>query len=447
MDISQGLSEVIMVEVGDSHFVQNLDYKNTSFRCTLCKSHGHQKITYPYNKQINFSDASHMVMSPSNLGVESLAQTRKGKWRMEDESHSEDATPMAQTHVDIKIIEMKDTGIKLDGSIAHYWRYKMKKLERLSRYLHNKSVESVVGNSGGLDLGWDSSLIIQNKNLSLMEPVTMEELHKVIKSIQQGKPPGPDRWMIEFFTGFEDMLAPDLLAIVEESKEADNYYRLKDWLWLFDKLKKRIGHWSHKWISRAGRYLAPHLKMRSMETAPLFSVDDDDMLVWAQNPNGGTYSVKLDYKALSGQNEEDEKPWWWSGIWKFWAPPKAKLFVWLALHNQILTWDNLLKRGKEGLGICFLCRESVEYVLHILVKCHFSKEVWSAVGSLGRCLVWDGNSLEEAWNTWFKSHDTPSEMITLPLHVMWGMWITRNEDIFKYKRPTPMETLYKIKYL
>eukprot|EP01018_Ginkgo_biloba_P015812 Gb_04908 [translate_table: standard] len=72
------------------------------------------------------------------------------------------------------------------------------------------------------------------QNLSLMEPITMVELHKVIKSFQQGKSPGLDRWMIEFFTGFWDMLPHDLLVTVEESKEAEDCFKSVSYLVLIN---------------------------------------------------------------------------------------------------------------------------------------------------------------------------------------------------------------------
>ena len=45
-----------------------------------------------------------------------------------------------------------------------------------------------------------------------MTSITKTNLHKVTKSFQPSKSPGPDRKMIEFFLGFRDMLENDLIG-------------------------------------------------------------------------------------------------------------------------------------------------------------------------------------------------------------------------------------------
>ena len=60
--------------------------------------------------------------------------------------------------------------------------------------------------------------------------------------------------------------------------------------------------------------------------------------------------------------------------------PKAKIFAWISLHNKLPVWDNLLKRYKEELSLYNFCKKNVKLGLQILVKCHSSMEVWSALG-------------------------------------------------------------------
>jgi hypothetical protein len=45
MDISMALEDVIVFDVGRHYFIQALDYKSITFHCSLCKSHGHLKIS------------------------------------------------------------------------------------------------------------------------------------------------------------------------------------------------------------------------------------------------------------------------------------------------------------------------------------------------------------------------------------------------------------------
>jgi hypothetical protein len=52
--------------------------------------------------------------------------------------------------------------------------------------------------------------------------------------------------------------------------------------------------------------------------------------------------------------EKGKKHWWWKPIWKLKYPLKAKIFLWLALSNKVLTWDNFKKRAWQGPGWCIL---------------------------------------------------------------------------------------------
>lgn len=51
----------------------------------------------------------------------------------------------------------------------------------------------------------------QAKNLELLNPIYLEEIHKILKSIAKDKCPRPDRWMVEFFIHFFELVGSDLL--------------------------------------------------------------------------------------------------------------------------------------------------------------------------------------------------------------------------------------------
>ena len=53
---------------------------------------------------------------------------------------------------------------------------------------------------------------------SLEQAVTMEELSDVLKGFAKDKSPGPDGWTIKFFLFFFDLVGPDLLDMVEDSR-------------------------------------------------------------------------------------------------------------------------------------------------------------------------------------------------------------------------------------
>jgi hypothetical protein len=60
-------------------------------------------------------------------------------------------------------------------------------------------------------------------------------------------------------------------------------------------------------------------------------------------------------------------------IWKTWAPPKTKFFMWLVAHKKVWTTDRLQKRGMDHLERCPLCDQDQETLDHMLIGCVFAR--------------------------------------------------------------------------
>jgi hypothetical protein len=63
-------------------------------------------------------------------------------------------------------------------------------------------------------------------------------------------------------------------------------------------------------------------------------------------------------------------------IWKTWAPPKCKFFMWLIAHQRVWTADRLQKRGIDHPERCPFCDQEQETLDHLLVGCVFAREFW-----------------------------------------------------------------------
>jgi ribonuclease HI len=119
------------------------------------------------------------------------------------------------------------------------------------------------------------------------------------------------------------------------------------------------------------------------------------------------------------------------------CPLKGKIFLWLALYNKVLTWDNLQKRRRNEPGrhpLCFCCDESVH---HLFLKCGYVGQVWKVMEILtGQKMFWRGDRVEEALEIWITNQDTDG-VKALPVIVLLGVWLARNSAIFEERFITP----------
>ncbi|PNX79213.1 RNA-directed DNA polymerase (reverse transcriptase) [Trifolium pratense] len=90
--------------------------------------------------------------------------------------------------------------------------------------------------------------------------------------------------------------------------------------------------------------------------------------------NKKDFSVTSMYNNLRGFNKYDAH-YMWCKVWKLKAPERVRTFIWLVMHNKLLT--NSLK-SVTGLShaMCSYCRVVEETTLHVLRDCTLAKEIW-----------------------------------------------------------------------
>jgi hypothetical protein len=69
----------------------------------------------------------------------------------------------------------------------------------------------------------------------------------------------------------------------------------------------------------------------------------------------------------------------WKRIWKSWAAPKCKFFIWLGINNKCWTAHMLKRRGLDFPECCVLCDQEDETVQHIISSCVFARQFWHCV--------------------------------------------------------------------
>jgi hypothetical protein len=75
---------------------------------------------------------------------------------------------------------------------------------------------------------------------------------------------------------------------------------------------------------------------------------EEDRHVWVHS-GSGKFSSEYCYSVFF-MGAISFKPW--KRLWKSWAPPKCKFFVWLAIRNKCCTADRLQRKGLPHPVIC-----------------------------------------------------------------------------------------------
>jgi hypothetical protein len=87
----------------------------------------------------------------------------------------------------------------------------------------------------------------------------------------------------------------------------------------------------------------------------------------------GNYSAKSAYEGLFAGSTSFSH---YSRVWKTWAPPKCRFFLWLAAHKRCWTAVRLAKRGLDYPSRCSLCDQEAKTLDHLLVSCVFLSDFW-----------------------------------------------------------------------
>jgi hypothetical protein len=97
-----------------------------------------------------------------------------------------------------------------------------------------------------------------------------------------------------------------------------------------------------------------------------------DQIIWRWTANG-RYTAQSAYLATFRDSPRCNA---WKLIWKAWAPPRVKLFLWLANKDRCWTAERLRRRRLPHNQRCALCDHELETMHHLLISCPFSKQVW-----------------------------------------------------------------------
>ena len=155
-----------------------------------------------------------------------------------------------------------------------------------------------------------------------------------------------------------------------------------------------------------------------------------DVMLWLHSPQKG-FTIHSFYRVLS-RIAGYSFPW--KSIWQPNVPLRVSFFVWVATLGNILTAENLRKRHIILVSWCCLCKVDGKTVDHLLLHCHFSREVWDIIFALFSVQwVMPGTIIEllACWQGCFGLHKLNGIWNCIPHCLLWCLWRERNSRQFE----------------
>lgn len=154
-----------------------------------------------------------------------------------------------------------------------------------------------------------------------------------------------------------------------------------------------------------------------------------DLLYWCSG-NKGKFSIKSALNIIR-RDELEPSDGCWELIWKLRVQQRIRVFIWLAMHDRLMTNSNRHKRNLTDIPRCSLCEDADETVMHVLRDCKAAKEVWRQVGGPAHSPSFRTGNLRQ-WltrNIKFKQEMTSLRKLNWPIFfaiVIWWLWRWRN---------------------
>ena len=175
-----------------------------------------------------------------------------------------------------------------------------------------------------------------------------------------------------------------------------------------------------------------------------------DKLIWPHSLNG-EYQVRKAYEILTQQDttsrlhpSSNNQTTIWKLLWKTKLPHKILTFTWKLLHHAFPTKAELNSRGVHCAMNCIMCNTAIETQGHLFLHCDLSRAVWFGdnipILHLTQVAVtvdsWVKDLLKQS-----NTLDNTNPILQKTLTLLWCIWFHRNQILFAWKQPNPMEII------
>ncbi|XP_057841590.1 uncharacterized protein LOC131051202 [Cryptomeria japonica] len=159
------------------------------------------------------------------------------------------------------------------------------------------------------------------------------------------------------------------------------------------------------------------------------SVEEDIIILCAVKSR--MYSSKLGYEVQRQRGSINTWPHKLS--WNHKVLPKVRAFLWITLHNRILTGDTIKNIGISGPNRCVMCCAKEESTNHLLFCCPVAEYCWNWFLERINWVIAKNERLIDFILAWPNRQKTKWCDLWLngPSLIVWHIWKERNRRIFK----------------
>ncbi|XP_026383717.1 uncharacterized protein LOC113279232 [Papaver somniferum] len=167
--------------------------------------------------------------------------------------------------------------------------------------------------------------------------------------------------------------------------------------------------------------------------------DGADVVIWC-NIHSGQFTVVDAMKKISSPMP---KLHWYKKIWNHAALPSTTTNIWKITRGACATDENLIKKGFNMVSRCYICKNNIDSLNHILWNFNFSKLLWRWLGGIFHFL--NPLSFEDV----LKLSKTSSPMIKeiwaiCSYTLMVELWFLRNNICYDEDKPNFTKIQYKL---
>ncbi|KAG7579269.1 Ribonuclease H domain [Arabidopsis thaliana x Arabidopsis arenosa] len=169
-----------------------------------------------------------------------------------------------------------------------------------------------------------------------------------------------DKWLMNTPLR-EDIIGPAPVGL-EEARVCDLWQHGRGWL-----------------LENIVPYVAPDIRLRLTAVVVDNITGVRDRLSWGESLDG-KFTVKSAYSSLmKDSTPRSNLSRMYDRVWKVIAPERVKIFLWLGVHQVIMTNMERQRRHLSETGICQVCKGGDETIIHILRDCPAMYGIWTRI--------------------------------------------------------------------